>query len=202
MNNRELFVGTALFGSLVAVGIIAIKFGMLAILRSLSKLDPRSTVILVLISAALLLCSFIIAGAIRAAGRQSADAARNAQRARFYQSLLDAVGDPSGTGSELNANWEATLFLIAGTSVVREFRKWKDLAKRGESTSPETARQFHRLVLAMRRDLGQSTAGLEFDPREVRREDEGRRSDSGYVGAPESSGLDFAAPAIRLTSQA
>jgi hypothetical protein len=161
MKRGELFVGAVLMMALVAATIVAMKFGFGKIQHIFAGLDPQAGIILGVSAAVLFMCSALIAAAIRVAGRREARTWRHKERARLYRAFLDTLAiradDLEGAASPLTS----ALFLLGSTRVLEEYRTLVHMLSGRDADDERLRKQVNRLMLAMRRDAGESTFGLE-----------------------------------------
>jgi hypothetical protein len=202
MKRGEWFAGAVLITGLLAATVLAVKLGLGKIQHIFDGLEPQAGIILGVSAAVLLLCSALIAAAIRAAGRRDARIWRYNERARIHQALLDTLAmrrdDITGPALPLIR----TLFLIGSAPVLKEYRTLAQMLSAGNDGEERLRKQLNRLILAMRRDAGESTFGLENEdwldwlqnpaPYKASR----RTNDAPATEAPD---FDFAVPAHRLS---
>ena len=161
MKRGELFLGAAVITAVIAAAVVAVKLGLGKIQHIFDGLDPQARIILGVSAAVLLSCSALIAAAIRAAGRRDAKIWRHYESARIYQALLDtlAIHADDVTGAPLPL--ARTLFLIGSAPVLKEYRTLVQMLSAKNSGEERVRKQVNRLMLAMRRDLGETTFGLQ-----------------------------------------
>src|SRR5688572_3676361 len=156
MKKSELFVGFVLITAIIAAAVAAVKLGLGKIQHIFDSLDPQVGIILGVSAAVLFLCSGLIGAAIRAAGHHEARVWRRNERARIYRALLDtlAIRTDDAMGAALPLT--RSLFLIGGAPVLKEYRTLIHMLSAGNDGDERLIKQVNRLLLAMRRDVGES----------------------------------------------
>jgi hypothetical protein len=200
MKRSDLFIGAVLISAVIAATVVAVKFGLGKIQHIFDGLDPQAGIILGVSAAVLFLCSTLIAAAIRAAGRRDARIWRHNERARIYQALLDtlAIRADELTGAALPLT--RTLFLIGSAPVLKEYRTLVQMLSAGDDGDERLRKQVNRLMLAMRRDAGESTFGLENEDWSGWPQTPApNKASQGTNGAASTQPPDFAPPAQRLS---
>lgn len=200
MKRGDWFVGAVLITAVIAAMVGAVVFGLSKIQHIFDGLDPQAGMILGVSAAVLFLCSALIAAAIRAAGRRDARIWRHNERARIYQALLDTlvirVDDVTGAALPL----ARTLFLIGSAPVLKEYRTLVQMLSAGNDGDERLRKQVNRLMLAMRRDAGESTFGLENEDWSGWLQNPAPyKASQGTNGAASTQPPDFAPPAQRLS---
>jgi hypothetical protein len=205
MRKSELMAGIVLLSAVLAVLVVAIKLGVDEIQHIFDSLDSQIGTILGVGAVVLLLCSAMIATAVRGTGRRENELWRQSERARIYQAMLEALanraGDLTGTGSPFST----TLFLIGSAPVVKEYRTFIHMVSGRNAAEERVRKQVNRLMLAMRRDVGESTFGLEHEDWSgwLQSLVATKSSQESNGAAPiRPSDFDFAEPAHRLSSRA
>ena len=164
-NKKQTLVAVIMIAGLVALIVAALVGGIgfsVEHLRSVfDPLDPQVVIVLGAASLVALLCAWLIAAAIRSVGRRADESNRLCERTRIYQAFLESVANAEGRFGEAAAPLAATLFLIGGAPVVKEYRAFAQMLSGGSASKDEVRMQINRLMLAMRRDVGESTFGLE-----------------------------------------
>jgi hypothetical protein len=152
----------------LAVGLIACIGSILGRLRhGYEALDPQTGITLGLASGVTLLSAWLIAAAIRSAGRRAAEAKRQAALAATAHEILEALAGsvasgPSTPGATMDLAAAArALFLHGSVTALRHFRELRGLLAQRDPDGTALALQLNRLLLALRRDCGQSVNGLE-----------------------------------------
>lgn len=200
MKRSELFIGAVLISAVIAATVVAVKFGLGKIRHIFDGLDPQPGIILGVSAGVLFLCSALIAAAIRAAGRRENAHWRQSERARIYQALLDtlAIRADDVTGAALPLT--RTLFLIGNAPVLKEYRTLVQMLSAGNTGDERLRKQVNRLMLAMRRDAGESTFGFENEDWSGWPQTPAPyKASQGTNGAASTQPPDFAPPAQRLS---
>ena len=157
-----------------------------------------------------LLCSALIGRAIRSAKQREIDSHLRSERVALYHALIESLGvlvsDESNGGRNGTVDLfavEKALFLRGSVAVNNEYRALLRLLSEPEADEKVLKSEIARFLLALRRDCGQSTNGLEsedwsdlvrFPSRQVAPE---RNADS---PPPHFTGVDAAPPTHRLSS--
>ncbi len=124
-----------------------------------SNLEADTAAVLVVASTALLLCSLIIASALRSLGQERITARRWSAKAETYGLFLEMLQNPDREIEvESRQLAERRLVLHAGQNVLRHYRILQETTP-GSIWDPLSP-TVDALFQAMRRDLGEATFGL------------------------------------------
>ena len=156
MRRSELVVAVVVITTVVSSAAVAVTFGVRRIQPILGGLDAQTGMALGVIAVALSLIA-----AIRAAGRRQSNLWWQSERARVYQALLDAMADRAGDATPAQAAFARTVFLVGSVSVVKEYRTLFQTLAAGNASEESVKKHVNRLILAMRRDVGQPMQRLE-----------------------------------------
>jgi len=164
MKKTQMAAAIIVITGMVALIIVAviggIRFGVGSIRRIFDSLDPQVGIILGVACMVALLCAWIIAAAIRSARRRDIESRTATQRAGLYKEVLESLSVRLSGSLEQPALKEA-LLLKASTAVLKEYNLLLTMLSDVSVDIEEVNQQVNRLVLAMRRDSGLSTYGLE-----------------------------------------
>ena len=213
MKKNEIVIGIAFvavfLAALIAVGVAVAQFGLSRINQAFDSLDPETGIVLGVSAIVALLCSALIGCAIRSAEQREIDSHVRSERAALFQALMDSLGvlvsenstgGRNGTGDLFAV--EKALFLRGSVAVNNEYRALLRLLSDREADEKILRSQIARFLLALRRDCGQATYGLEsedwsdlvcFPSRQVESEQ------NAGTPPPHFAGVDAAPPTHRLS---
>jgi hypothetical protein len=196
--------GVGLVAAVVAAAVIAVKIGFGKIRILFDGIDSQTGIILGVMAVVLLLCSLAVATAIRSAGRRTGESTRQNERARTYQALLASIANGDERGGDTAAPLAATLFLLGSAQVVQGYRTLAQMVSAGNASEAEVRKQINRLMLAMRRDIGESTFGLEQEDwlDWLQNPVSDKTSEPIKNGTTSVHRQEFIAPAVRLSNRA
>jgi hypothetical protein len=174
MRKNEIPIGLALIAvflvALTAAGVAIARFGLSSIHQAFDGLDPQTGVVLGVSAIVALLCSAVIGRAIRSAKQREIDSHVRSERAALLQALMDSLGVLVSEGSTGGRNGtvdlfavEKALFLRGSVAVNNEYRALLQLLCDRRADEKALRSQITRFLLALRRDCGQSTHGLESE---------------------------------------
>ena len=133
-------------------------------------LDPQTGIVLGVSAIVALLCSALIGRAIRSAKQREIDSHLHSERAALCQALMESLGVLVSEGSNGGRNGtgdlfavEKALFLRGSVAVNNEYRALLRLLSDPGADEKVLRSQITRFLLALRRDCGQSTYGLESE---------------------------------------
>jgi hypothetical protein len=172
MRKNETLIGLALLAvflaTLIAVGAAVVQFGLSRINQAFDSLGPETGIVLGVSAIVALLCSALIGRAIRSAKQREIDSQVHSERAAIYQALMESLGAQVSEESTSSRNGtvdilavEKALFLRGSVAVNNEYRALSRLMSNPEVVETILRMQITRFLLALRRDCGQSTHGLE-----------------------------------------
>jgi hypothetical protein len=154
-----VIVITSMVALIIVVVIGGIRFGVGSIRRIFDSLDPQTGIILSVACVVALLCTWISAAAIRSAKQREIQSRIATERVSVYQEVLESlVARSSDHGLPAP---EKALLLKASVPVLKEYRVLLSTLSDVNAGVQKIDQQVNRLVLAMRRDAGLSTHGLE-----------------------------------------
>jgi hypothetical protein len=172
MKKNEVVIGlaflTVFLVALIAAGVAVARFGFSRINQAFDSLDPQTGIVLGVSAIVALLCSALIGRAIASAKRREIDSHAHSERAALYQALTESLVVPISEASTCGRNGngdlfslEKALFLRGSVAVNNEYRALlRSLSDAGADERALRSR-ITRFLLALRRDCGQSTYGLE-----------------------------------------
>jgi hypothetical protein len=215
MRKNEIVIGLALLAvflaALIAAGVAVAQFGLSRINQAFDSLDPETGIVLGVSAIVVLLCSALIGRAIGSAKQREIDSRLRSERVALYHALMESLGVLVSEGSTGGGNGtvdlfavEKALFLQGSVAVNNEYRVLLRLWSDPGADEKVLRGQITRFLLALRRDCGQSTYGLEsedwsdlvrFPSRQVAPE---RNADS---PSPHFPGADAAPPTHRLSTR-
>jgi hypothetical protein len=162
MRKSELVVAGAFVTVTVGV-VVAAAWLALGRANQLFDILDRPTAIVLGVSALVIcLCTLSISAAIRSVSSRSHEARRRSERLAVYDALLATVETPIDKTTIVPPAARAML-LIGSTPVVNEYRRLVQLRLLGSVDQACVRQQINRLLLAMRRDIGESTVGLDSE---------------------------------------
>ena len=167
MKRTHTVVAVLVITCIVALIVVALATGIefsLGRIRSVfDALDPQSAIILGVASLVALLCAWLIAAAIRSAKQSEIESRAATERANLYEAVLESLAARlSRASEEWPVHHEATI-LKASVPVLKKYRLLLGLLSDADSGEEQIRQQTNRLLLAMRRDCGLSTYGLESE---------------------------------------
>ena len=161
MKKSGVVFSIALVVVLIGAVMMAFKLGLGKIQGIFAGLDSQTGIVLGVSAAVVLLCSMSLAAAIRSAGRRESEHRRQSERARVYEALLETLADRTANSRGEASSPARTLFLIGSVAVVKEYRALLTVLSAKDTDEAHVRTHVNRLLLAMRRDIGESTFGLE-----------------------------------------
>ena len=148
--------------ALVIVAVIGgIRFGVGSIRRIFDSLDPQAGIILGVACLVALLCAWIIAAAIRSAKQREIQSRIGWERASLYEAAMEHLAARFARSSNGLPTPEKALLFKASAPVLKEYRVLQSMLSDVNVDVEQINQQVNRLLLAMRRDSGLSTYGLE-----------------------------------------
>jgi hypothetical protein len=157
-------LGLALLGALAAGGYFALKFGF----DLFGTLEPQVATMTAIASVVVLLCASIIAGGFKWTGRKEAEVQVRADKSNLYERVLLIWGEKlshrmqamaQATADEL-LKLERLLTLRGNSRVIKAYVALQALEKKAGLPSPEIPSQVAKVLLEMRKDLGQDVLSL------------------------------------------
>ncbi len=149
---------------LIVVGLVSgIGFSLDQIQRTFGVLEPQVGIVLAVACLTVFLAAWLVASAIRSSKQREIDARLAHDRSQIYEAVLEVVhaGDHGSPSDRRLPDRDAAMRLRAGVDVLREYTDWL-VIQSGEPSDPEKlAAKKHSLLVAMRRDLGVDTFGVE-----------------------------------------
>lgn len=175
MKKTRIAMAVIVITAIIAFILIALVSGIGFILERLrwvlGALDPQVGIVLGVSSIVALLCAWLIAGAIRSAIRRNLDGRKHSQLAAGYQVLIKSLAEQLAVRPKARSTGmtgfvglltpEHTMFLHGDVAVNKEYRALMHLWCDPEADEEVVRSQITRLLLAMRRDCGSPTHGLE-----------------------------------------
>jgi hypothetical protein len=172
MKKNEVVIGlgflTVFLVALIAAGVAIARFGLSRINQAFDSLDPQTGIVLGVSAIVALLCSALIGRAIGSAKRREIDSHVHSELAALYQALMESLvvhaceGSTGGRdGTDDLFAVEKALFLRGSVAVNNEYRELSRLLSDAAADEKVLRSQITKFLLAMRRDCGQSTYGLE-----------------------------------------
>jgi hypothetical protein len=156
--------------ALIAAGVAVARFGLSRINQAFDSLDPKTDIVLGVSATVALLCSALIGRAIRSAKQREIDSHLHNERAAIFQALMESLGVLVSEGSNGGRNGtgdlfavEKALFLRGSVAVNNEYRALLRLWSDPGADEKVLRSQITRFLLALRRDYGRSTHGLESE---------------------------------------
>jgi hypothetical protein len=151
---------TAVFAVAFVIALVLLGYHAVAWVRgAYTNLDANTSALLVVASTALLLCSLIVASAVRSLGQDLVASRKWSAKAGTYERIVELLQTPERPDdAELDRLTRCGLALHAGQNVLRHYRLVRDAAA-GSGIDPSSA-VVDGLIQAMRRDLGEATLGL------------------------------------------
>ncbi len=170
MKRNEMVIGLAILtvflAALIAAGVAVARFGLSGVNQAFESLDPKTGVVLGASAIVALLCSALIGRTIRSAKQREVDRHVHSERAVLYHALMESLLVSEGASFERNdagdlVGVEKALFLRGSVAVNKEYRALSRLFSDPGADEKVLRSQITRFLLALRRDCGQSTYGLE-----------------------------------------
>jgi hypothetical protein len=194
---------------LTAAGLVVARFGLSRINQAFDGLDSQTSVALAVSAIVAFICSAWIGRAIGSAKQREIDSRVHSERAAIYQALMESLGMLVSEESTGSRNGTVDLFVVEKALFLRgsvagnnEYRALLRLMSNPAADEKVLRSQLTRFLLALRRDCGQPTYGLETEDwsdlvgvpsRQVASE---RNGDS---VPPHFTGVDAAPPTHRLS---
>ena len=213
MKKNEIVIGFAFLivflAALIGAGVAVARFGLSRTNQAFHSLDPQTGIVLGVSAIVALLCSALIGRAICSAKQREIDSHVHKERVALclplmeslvFPALEESIGSRNGTDDLLAA--EMAFFLRGSVAANNEYRALLRLLSEPEADEKVLRSKITRFLLAMRRDCGQSTYGLEnedwsdlvrLEPRQVVSK---AKADS---PSPHFIGADSAPPTHRLS---
>jgi hypothetical protein len=174
MKKNEMVISLALLAvflaALIAAGVAVARFGLSRINQAFDGLDPQTGIVLGGSAIVALLCSALIGRAIRSAKQGEIDSHLRSERVALYHALMESLGVLVSEGSTGGRNGagdlfavEKALFLRGSVAVNNEYRALLRLLSDPRADEKVLRSQITRFLIALRRDCGQSTYGLESE---------------------------------------
>jgi hypothetical protein len=165
MKKTQTVAAIILITGIVALIIIAliggIRFSVGSIRLIFGALDPQIGVILGVACLVALLCAWIIAAAVRSAKQREIQSRIATERVSLYKEVLESLQVRMSGAPDRPPDLGKALLLKASTPVLKEYRLLLSMLSDVNAEVGQINQQLNRLVLAMRRDSGLSTYGLE-----------------------------------------
>jgi hypothetical protein len=165
MKKTQIFVAIILVTPMIAIVVAAIVggvgFGLAHVQRVFDALDPQTAIILGVASVVALLGARVVSGAARSAKEFEIESGLQRDRTRLYLELLQTLSIYSNAITCKPSPLATSLFLIGPPRVIQEYRTLVQMIFAGNASEAAVRMQINRLVLAMRRDIGESTFGLD-----------------------------------------
>ena len=156
--------------ALIAAPVAVARFGISSIHQALDGLDPQTGVVLGVSAIVALLCATLIACAICSAKQSEIDSHLRSERVALCQALMELLGVLGSEGSNGGRNGtgdlfavEKALYLRGSVAVNNEYRALLRLLSDPAADEKVLRSQITKLLLALRRDCGQSPYGLESE---------------------------------------
>jgi hypothetical protein len=174
MKKNEMIISLALLpvflAALIASGIAVAQFGLNRVNQAFDGLDSQTGVVLGVSAIVALVCSALIGRAIRSAKQREIDSRLHSERAALYQALIESlallVSENSTSSRDGTSDLfavEKALFLRGSVAVNNEYRALLQLLSDPRADEKLLRSQITGFLLALRRDCGQSTYGLESE---------------------------------------
>jgi hypothetical protein len=150
----------ALLATLVAA-VACARFGLGRIYKEFNSLDHQVGIVLGVNAIVVLLCSAIFGRAIRSVKQSEMQSQRQRQKTEIYKVSMESLESHLIGQTQELAGLEKTLFLIGSATVLKEYRSLFTMLSKASPDESQCRTQINRVLLAMRRDCGLSTYGLE-----------------------------------------
>jgi hypothetical protein len=159
-----VMLGLVLLGAFAAGGYFAIRFG----LDLFGTLEPQVATMTAIASVVALLCATIITGGFKWTGRKEAEVQVRADKANLYERISLIWGEKlshrtkamdQATEDELQ-KLERLLILRGNSRVIKAYVALQALEKKTGLQNPEIPSQVAKVLLEMRKDLGQDVLSL------------------------------------------
>jgi hypothetical protein len=174
MKKNEMVIGLALLAvflaALIAAGVAVAQFGFSRINQAFDSLEPQTGIVLGVSALVALLCSALIGRAIGSAKQREIDSHLRSERVALYHALMESLvvpvsekstGGRDGTGDLIAV--ERALFLRGSVLVNSKYRALSRLMSDLGSDEKLIRSEITKFLIALRRDCGQSTYGLESE---------------------------------------
>ena len=159
MKTKGILGGLVVSAALLWAVIAGARFCFGMILHALTalELDPQTGLLLGCAAILVLWGALVIRVAIRSRTHQELEIRRAEALVPIYTQIMKAVAEQLPPPEHA----QRVLFLQGGATVLKEFRALLALRSHADTVMERVNRQTSRLLLAMRRDLGATTLGLE-----------------------------------------
>jgi hypothetical protein len=173
MKKHDMVIGlaflTVLLTVLLAVAVAVTQFGLSRVKHACDSLDPQTGIVLGVSGTVAILCSALIGHAIRSMKQREIDSRILGERVALYQALMESFEmllseeEPAGgrNGTDDLIAVEKGLFLRGNVTVNNEYRALLRLLSNPGADEKVLRSQITKLLLALRRDCGQPTKGME-----------------------------------------
>ena len=159
-----VILGIVLLGALAVGGYFALRFG----LDLFGTLEPQVATMTAIASVVVLLCASIIAGGFKWTGRKEAEVQVRVDKSNLYERVLLIWGEKLSHGTKAMdqatedelIKLERLLTLRGNSKVIKTYIELQVLEKNAALHSPEIPSQVAKVLLEMRKDLGQSVLNL------------------------------------------
>jgi len=163
---KKTNIGVAIIVFILMVGLVAALIGGLGFSLSQARrlfggLEPLTAIVLGAACLTALLAAWLVASAIRGSREREVAASAAAERGRIYAGLLEALAPNSRPTPPTWPAIREALFLRGSNGVLHEYQATLQLLSATATPEEQARQQLTRLMLAMRRDVGGSTFGLE-----------------------------------------
>lgn len=207
MKNTHALLAVILITGLVALIVVAlvsgIGFSVGRMRQILDGLDPQAGILLGVASLVALLCAWLIAAAIRSAKYSEINCLRATERASLYEAVLESLAPSFGQPPDSLPAPEKAMLLKASAPVLKEYLCLLSMLSQVNAEDEQVRPQVNRLLLAMRRDLGESTFGLDQADWSGWLTNPGSASISEKInGATSAPRTEFVTPAIQFSNRA
>jgi hypothetical protein len=156
-----IIVITGMVALIIVAVISGIRFSVGSIRRIFDSLNPQASIILSVACVVALLCAWMIAAAIRSAKQREIQSRIATERVNLYKEVLESLPGRFSGSPERSPELERAQFLKASAPVLKEYRLLLGMLSDVNAEVEQINHQVNRLLLAMRRDCGLSTYGLE-----------------------------------------
>jgi len=159
-----VMLGIVMLGAIAAGGYVVFK----VVLDLFGTLEPQVATMTAIASMVALLCAAIIAGGFKWTGRKEAEVQVRADKSNLYEGIMLIWGEKlnnrtkamdQATGDEL-LKLERLLTLRGNSQVIKAYVALQALEKKAGLHSPEIPSQVAKVLLEMRKDLGEDVLNL------------------------------------------
>lgn len=161
----------AIVGTLLVIALLAALgaggyFGVKGVVDLFGALEPQVATITAIVSVVALLCAAIIAGGFKWMGRKEKEMQVRAEKADLYERLVLLWGaklSPQGMDDAGEAELRKLVRLLTlrgNPKVIKAYGALQALERTAGLHSPEMPAQFAKVLLEMRKDLGQGGLDL------------------------------------------